>query len=182
MFSVNDTAAQDLWAGDDTQGGSLLSSASGHSRSEFDNFAAENGGGKQAPGLSSAPNGKAPIKTPGPGVLGAGDTLLMRNGQSTLPLEKAFSIQIGWKLFRLSGASIMSDGKLVCVTLQESIAELPRAPSCFSTYFEEQLRLEEQGGGPMKTLFIDRDPDTFADICRHLQGRRTARAPQLSKG
>ena len=179
MFSVNDTT-QDLWVGDDTQGGSLVSSTSGYSRSEFENFAAENGGGKQAPGFSSIPNGKAPIKTPG--VLRAGDTLLMRNGQSTLPPEKAFSIQIGWKLFRLSGASIMSDGKLVCVTLQESIAELPRAPSYFSTYFEEQLRLEEQGSGPMKTLFIDRDPDTFADICRHLQGRRAARASQLSKG
>ena len=118
MFSVNDTA-QDLWAGDDTQGGSLPSSASGHSRSEFENFAAENVGGKQAPGFSSTPNGKAPIKTPG--VLRAGDTLLMRNGQSTLPPEKAFSIQIGWKLFRLSGASIMSDGKLVCVSLSKKV-------------------------------------------------------------
>ncbi len=171
MFSVNDTA-QDLWGGDDIQGGSLLSSASGHPRSEFEDFAAENVGGKQAPGFSPNPNGKAPIRTPG--VLRAGDTLLMRNGQNTLPLEKAFSIQIGWRLFRLSGASIMSDGKLVSVTLQESIAELPRAPSYFSTYFEEQLRFEEQGSGPMKTLFIDRDPDTFADICRHLQGRTTA--------
>lgn len=32
------------------------------------------------------------------------------------------------------------------------------------------MRFEEQGNGNMKTLFIDRDPDTFADICRHLQG------------
>ena len=167
---MNDTA-QDLWVGDDTQGGSLLSSASGHSRSEFDNFAAENVRG---------PNGKAPIKTPG--VLRTGDMLLTRNGQSALPLEKAFSIQIGWRLFRLSGASIMSDGKLVSVPLQGNIAELPRAPSYFSTYFEEQSRLEEQGNGPMKTLFIDRDPDTFADICRHLQGRTAARTSQLSKG
>ncbi len=32
------------------------------------------------------------------------------------------------------------------------------------------MRLTEQGAGELKTLFIDRDPDTFADICRHLQG------------
>ena len=50
------------------------------------------------------------------------------------------------------------------------VAKIPRAPSYFSTYFEEQLRLDESGNGPTKTLFIDRDPDTFADICRHLQG------------
>ena len=176
---MNDTA-QDFWGGDDTQGGSLLSGASGHTRSEFDNFAAENVGGRPAPGFSPNPNGNAPIKTPG--VLRTGDTLLMRNGQSALPAEKAFSIQIGWRLFRLSGASIMSDGKLVSVPLQGNIAEHPRAPSFFSNYFEEELRREEQGNGPMKTLFIDRDPDTFADICRHLQGRTVARASQLNTG
>lgn len=32
------------------------------------------------------------------------------------------------------------------------------------------MRLTGQGPGDLKTLFIDRDPDTFADICRHLQG------------
>lgn len=48
--------------------------------------------------------------------------------------------------------------------------DIPRAPSYFSNYFEEQIKLEENGGGAIKTLFIDRDPDTFADICRHLQG------------
>ena len=37
------------------------------------------------------------------------------------------------------------------------------------------MRLEEQGNGGMKTLFIDRDPDTFADICRHLQGTSVCR-------
>ena len=51
-----------------------------------------------------------------------------------------------------------------------SMTDIPRAPSYFSTYFEEQVRQEESGGGPLKTLFIDRDPDTFTDICRHLQG------------
>lgn len=37
------------------------------------------------------------------------------------------------------------------------------------------MRLTEQGAGELKTLFIDRDPDTFADICRHLQGMRDVR-------
>ncbi|RJE18268.1 hypothetical protein PHISCL_09392 [Aspergillus sclerotialis] len=31
--------------------------------------------------------------------------------QSTLPPEKVFSIQVGTKLFRLSGASLSSDGQ-----------------------------------------------------------------------
>jgi hypothetical protein len=32
-------------------------------------------------------------------------------GATKLPLEKVFTIQIGTKLFRLSGASISSDGQ-----------------------------------------------------------------------
>ena len=108
MFSMNNST-QDLWVGDDMQGGSLVSSVSGQSRSEFENFAAENVGGKQASNPFSNALGKGSIKTPG--VLRTGEAALMRNGQSMLPVEKAFSIQIGWRLFRLSGASIMSDGK-----------------------------------------------------------------------
>ena len=38
------------------------------------------------------------------------------------------------------------------------------------------MRLDENGNGSTKTLFIDRDPDTFADICRHLQGTKSERA------
>ena len=169
MFAV-DSRTQDMWVGDDTQGGSIVSSGSGPSRSEFENFAAENMGKRRitTSDASSISNGKASIRTPG--VMRTGD-LLMRNGQSILPHEKAFSIQIGWRLFRLSGASINSDGKLIFSGGSESsVAEIPRAPSYFSTYFEEQLRQDDSGNGPTKTLFIDRDPDTFADICRHLQG------------
>lgn len=111
MFAV-DNRAQDMWVGDDVQGGSIVSSVSGPSRSEFENFTTENVGGKKIPrsGASSLSNGKTPSRTPG--VMRTGD-LLMRNGQSLLPNEKAFSIQIGWRLFRLSGASINSDGRLV---------------------------------------------------------------------
>ncbi|KAJ5708691.1 hypothetical protein N7488_008492 [Penicillium malachiteum] len=69
----------------------------------------------------------------------------------TLPPEKVFSIQIGSDLFRLSGASIASD-----------------APSYFSRFFEEQLRVSDASS--IRTLYIDRDPDTFKEIARHLQG------------
>ena len=111
MFAV-DNHTQDMWVGDDIQGGSITSSVSGPSRSELENFTAENVGRRKIipSGASSLSNGKHPMRTPG--VMRAGD-LLMRNGQALLPHEKAFAIQIGWRLFRLSGASINSDGKLV---------------------------------------------------------------------
>ncbi|KAK7897783.1 hypothetical protein LTR67_004413 [Exophiala xenobiotica] len=71
---------------------------------------------------------------------------------SILPPEKVFPIQIGSELFRLSGASISSD-----------------APSYFTQFFEEQIRQNEESGG-VRTLYIDRDPVTFRDVARHLQG------------
>ncbi|KAJ5902676.1 hypothetical protein N7495_003204 [Penicillium taxi] len=69
----------------------------------------------------------------------------------TLPPEKVFSIQLGSEVFRLSGASIASD-----------------APSYFSRFFEEQLRCTKAAN--VRTLYIDRDPETFREIARHLQG------------
>ncbi|KAL8664237.1 MAG: hypothetical protein Q9202_003187 [Teloschistes flavicans] len=69
-----------------------------------------------------------------------------------LPDEKGFSIQVGSELYKLSGASIMSD-----------------APSYFSAFFIEQLQQNEDRLGGVKTLSIDRDPETFRDIARHLQ-------------
>lgn len=161
-----DNSLQDIWLADEAQGPTLLSNGSIPSRSEIGNTASEYVTGKHTPSSST---GKGPVKTPG--VLRTGNAALLRDGNSTLPAEKAFAIQIGWKLFRLSGTSIMSDGKLKHSSWGIWIyAEPPKAPSYFSTYFEEQLRLAEQGAGEMKTLFIDRDPDTFEDICRHLQG------------
>ncbi|OKL61340.1 hypothetical protein UA08_03232 [Talaromyces atroroseus] len=72
--------------------------------------------------------------------------------KSKLPPEKVFSIQLGSELFRLSGASIASD-----------------APSYFSKFFEAQLEKTEPND-PIRTLYIDRDPEIFREICRHLQG------------
>ncbi|KID88912.1 BTB/POZ domain-containing protein [Metarhizium guizhouense ARSEF 977] len=74
-----------------------------------------------------------------------------------LPRERVFPIQIGSELFKLSGASLSSD-----------------APSYFSQYFLCQVKqAEEHGddiGSAIRTLYIDRDPETFRDIALHLQG------------
>ena len=45
-----------------------------------------------------------------------------------------------------------------------------RAPSYFNQFFEDQVRQNEESGG-VRTLYIDRDPITFRDVARHLQGK-----------
>ncbi|ODV67124.1 hypothetical protein HYPBUDRAFT_6417 [Hyphopichia burtonii NRRL Y-1933] len=65
-----------------------------------------------------------------------------------LPHEKVYSIQVGYKLFRLSGASLSSD-----------------APSYFTQFFNKEENTEE-------ILFIDRNPNIFEKIYNHLQGYR----------
>ncbi|CAO2652512.1 Nn.00g007950.m01.CDS01 [Neocucurbitaria sp. VM-36] len=75
------------------------------------------------------------------------------SGPDILPAGKVFPIQIGSELFRLSGASISSD-----------------APSYFSHFFSDQLHSNGGRAGDVRTLYIDRDPDTFRDIALHLQG------------
>lgn len=40
------------------------------------------------------------------------------------------------------------------------------APSYFSRFFEKQLQQNEE----LRTLYIDRDPETFRGIALHLQG------------
>lgn len=116
MFSVENDM-QDTWLADEAQWPSLLSNASRQSRSELENFTSESVTRKQTP---SSSNGKGPIKTPG--VLRTRDAALLRNGQPTLPAEKSFAIQVGWRLFRLSGASIISDGKLKQLKLHVGLA------------------------------------------------------------
>lgn len=63
-----------------------------------------------------------------------------------LPHAKIYSIQVGYKLFRLSGLSLLSD-----------------APSFFTKFFSEEDNAD-------KVLFIDRNPNTFEVIYNHLQG------------
>ncbi|KAL8918885.1 MAG: hypothetical protein Q9172_005223 [Xanthocarpia lactea] len=87
----------------------------------------------------------------GPGKVRPGTSDASQPGISTLPDEKGFSIQIGSELFKLSGASII-------------------APSYFSAFFIEQMQQNEDRSGGLRTLYIDRDPEVFRDIARHLQG------------
>jgi hypothetical protein len=55
-------------------------------------------------------------------------------------------------------------------------AEKSRAPSYFSSFFRCQLEEAKKNTGAgeeapgVRTLYIDRDPVTFQDISRHLQG------------
>ena len=88
-------------------------------------------------------------------TIGQGSKTPTGHPPSILPPEKVFPIQIGSELFRLSGASISSD-----------------APSYFTQFFEEQLKQNQDSGG-VRTLYIDRDPETFRDVARHLQGTHT---------
>jgi len=48
------------------------------------------------------------------------------------------------------------------------------APSYFSQYFQAQVKQAEETGEDLsnviRTLYIDRDPETFRDISLHLQG------------
>lgn len=94
-------------------------------------------------------------------------------GADMLPAGKVFPIQIGSELFRLSGASISSDGKQTLSQLtfgKTTKTENSRAPSYFSHFFGEQLHNNSGRAGDLRTLYIDRDPDTFRDIALHLQG------------
>lgn len=91
-----------------------------------------------------------------------------------LPAGKVFPIQIGSELFRLSGASISSDGEYnflhLGLTEMEGDAHKLAAPSYFSHFFSEQLLSNTGKSGTIRTLYIDRDPQTFKDISLHLQG------------
>ena len=89
-----------------TRGGSLVSTTSGFSRGEYEFPKSEVGGDDNTNRFMIQEN-RGAGRTPG----------VLRNGQSadvdqfTLPPGKGFPIQIGSELFRLSGASIMSDGQ-----------------------------------------------------------------------
>ncbi len=95
-------------AGQYTRGGSLVSSTSGFSRGDIglpkfevadeetsrQSLTQENRGAGRTPGVLRTEQGNDAT-----------------NGQFALPPGKGFPIQIGSELFRLSGASIMSDGQ-----------------------------------------------------------------------
>ncbi|KAG6014730.1 hypothetical protein E4U41_004779, partial [Claviceps citrina] len=124
------------------------------------------------PREAANPDPIPPRATPAPAPAPALTEKTIHHIPPILPHEGVFPIQIGGHLFRLSGASLSSD-----------------APSYFSQYFvcqmEEQQQQQQQRGrrrqvvedaagaaGAVRTLYIDRDPETFRDIALHLQGYR----------
>jgi hypothetical protein len=112
------------------------------------------------------------------------EELFLESGVSThhipnlLPHERVFPVQLGSELFKLSGASISSDGASLAYIVSgygsTHLTNICSAPSYFSQYFICQVkRAEEAGqdiGSAIRTLYIDRDPITFRDISLHLQG------------
>ena len=95
-------------AGRYTRGGSLVSSTSGLSRGEVEAPKSEIADDENSRRYLIQEN-RGAGKTPG--VLRSGPGNDGQNGQFPLPPGKGFPIQIGSELFRLSGASIMSDGQ-----------------------------------------------------------------------
>ena len=121
-----DYTIKGMWAGDEIHDEDALPSASTDppqtAQLDFNTFtpeaiavASQTATGKRKRGsentTSSTPNGNNRNNhTPTvPGVLRTGAMSFTKATRGSLPAEKAFSIQIGWKLFRLSGASLMSD-------------------------------------------------------------------------
>ncbi|KAF3288278.1 hypothetical protein TWF970_005359 [Orbilia oligospora] len=104
---------------------------------------------------SSQQSNNIPRSGSGSGSRPAGDLSLhgMNRIPHILPHDKVFNIQVGCQMFSLSGASISSD-----------------APSYFSSYFGKQLQEARGQNEPIRALHIDRDPEIFRDIVRHLQG------------
>lgn len=70
-----------------------------------------NGGGGAMVSVAPQRGGPNAGSNQPPGVLPAGKTSQAPHAQPGLPAEKVFPIQIGSELFRLSGASIASDGQ-----------------------------------------------------------------------
>lgn len=88
------------------RGPSRVSSTSGHSQTEpFSPEVVED----EMSNPSKRPENQAPPRVPGILRIRQGDDA--QSGQQTLPPAKGFSIQIGSENFKLSGASIMSDGQ-----------------------------------------------------------------------
>lgn len=93
--------------GSSARGASTVSSASGQSRGE-NHLSRSDGQDDEFTSTLSRSEKKGTGITPG--VLRTRPGFELDDGQYALPHTKGFSIQIGWEVFKLSGASIMSDG------------------------------------------------------------------------
>lgn len=115
MFSKNPLETPDdedprrLPSGIYTRGDSVVSSASGQSRNDHSFHKSDIADDDFASNTSRRLENRGAGNTPG--VLRTRPAGDLQNGQHKLPHAKAFSIQIGSEVFKLSGASIMSDGQ-----------------------------------------------------------------------
>lgn len=95
--------------------------------------------------------------SPPPGVIAQTTTYFDPNIPRILPHENMYKIQIGSKLFKISGASLSSDG-----------------PSYFTSYFSKFEKENDDMTTDSRTcqsiLFIDRSAEIFELIYQHLQG------------
>ena len=114
MFSVDvakareDDESRTNRFGTSARGDSTVSSTSGQSRSENPQSRSEVQDDDFTSTMSRSEKKGAGMLTPG--VLRSRPGFESEDGQQALPHTKGFSIQIGSEVFKLSGASIMSDG------------------------------------------------------------------------
>ena len=106
-----------MWAGEESQDVNISDPGPEDSDAPLSNNALETTTAmsrKETADTTEVATSKNGYKVPDriPGVLTIGDPIAYRNGTVVLPNEKAFSIQIGWRLFKLSGASLNSDGTI----------------------------------------------------------------------
>ncbi|KAF1364519.1 hypothetical protein EJ07DRAFT_172541 [Lizonia empirigonia] len=91
------------------------------------------------------------------GVEGNGEALWRKGvGKGTGPQGKETDVSEPRIVVEASGA--------------ETRADTSRAPSYFSHFFSDQLHNSGDRTSDVRTLYIDRDPETFRDIALHLQG------------
>ena len=106
-----------MWTGEESQDVNISDTNPAESASAlFGSYTPENTSvmtGKETAASTTSTSSKNGYKIPErvPGIMVSGDPIAYKNGDNALPHDKAFSIQIGWRLYKLSGASLNSDGE-----------------------------------------------------------------------
>lgn len=126
----------------DTRGPSRMSSISGHSRGENETVGSDAMDDEFTSSMSRRSENRGAGTTPGVLRTRQGDG--MQNGQRTLPHAKGFSIQIGSEIFKLSGASIMSDGqyKLGYICSRQALLRILEHPHIFQSFSRSSFSRE----------------------------------------
>ncbi|KAF3929608.1 hypothetical protein ABW19_dt0209633 [Dactylella cylindrospora] len=83
-----------------------------------------------------------------------------------LPHDKVFNVQWRFDIIRRQVTTL----KTTTCRISKLTESRYSAPSYFSAYFAKQLQETQGRNEPIRALHIDRDPEIFKDIVRHLQG------------